>query len=420
MAKLGYGEGSLYQRCEARYGCPALDENKVRPDHDCKGRWYGAIEAGWSKAGIRRYRTVSAKTKAEAAKRLRKLKTAVEDGTAGSGVRISVKQWIDEYLELRKQPPKPLSPNGYNAAASPLKKWVIPTIGHKKLDMLTPGDLRAVAKAQYEKGRKTSTADATQRAFMTALNRAVQEGYSVPMNVLKMPKPGMSKSDRMEIPLEDTLKCLKVAEEYENGIRWVLALLYGRRQGEVLGLRENYLDFDAHTMAFEWQLQDFKPELAPRDYEVEHLRGNFHLVRPKSTSQKKNKTYVVLPMIEPVEAALTEWLSKRPANEWGLVFPAEWGGPLNDKLDRKQWREIQAKAEVSHPSGRPWHIHECRNFFATQNDELGTTDNVLMEMIGHTSIKTTRGYQGVAMQQKLEAITGLAKRMGLPMPEESA
>lgn len=413
MAKLGYGEGSLYQRCEARYGCPPLDANRNRPDHDCKGRWFGSIEAGWSSNGVRRHRTVSAKSKAEASRRLRKLKTGIDAGTVGTRKRISVKQWIEIYLELRKQPPKPLSPNGWRAAASPLNTWVIPTIGHKKLDMLTSSDIRAVAEAQYAKGRKTSTADATQRALMTALNRAVAEGHTVPQTVLRAERPGMGVSDRMEIPLEDTLKCLKVAEEYENGIRWVLSLLYGRRQGEVLGLHDAELDFDNHLVAFEWQLQDINPTLIHRDYEARQLRGNYHLVRPKSTSQKRDKKFVVMPLIPPVEAALKEWMTKRPDNPWGLLFPAATGRPLNDRIDREEWREIQKKAGVKHPSGRPWHIHECRNFFATQNEVLGTSDKTLMDMIGHTSIKTTRGYQGELMQQKLAAVTGLARLLEL-------
>jgi tetratricopeptide (TPR) repeat protein len=65
--------------------------------------------------------------------------------------RMTVKAWAAEYLELRKQPPKALSPNGWNAAASPIRKWIVPTIGHKRLADLTPKDRRKVAQAQFDR-----------------------------------------------------------------------------------------------------------------------------------------------------------------------------------------------------------------------------------------------------------------------------
>jgi integrase len=466
-----YGEGSVYQRCEARYGCPPVgsgppdrDTGKpTRARHTCRARWYGTIETGWNAGGKRDRVTVSAKSKAECVRRLNKKRRQHEAGEILTSNRLTVKTWAEEYLALRKLPPKPLSPNGWNAAASPIRKWVIPTIGHRRLSELTPANIRAVAQAQYDAGLKTSTADATHRALMTMLNRAVREGKTVPLAAIKTERPGMSPSDRTDLSLADTLACLAVAATLPHGTRWALALLYGARQGELLGLVENdpidghpCLDFDAREIRLEWQLQDLQrdhgcnPDGDPtcgrkraaecpearwrihRDYEAHQLRGMYHLVRPKS-----RKGFRILPMLDPMADALKAWLDVRPANPWGLVYPSAKGRPCNDAVDREEWAAIQYTASVEavepgqyaaplghrvfHPAGqRFYHVHECRNVAATQLDEVGASDNVITSMLGHAGILTSRGYMTAHLDAKREAVARVAERFGLLPPADES
>lgn len=453
MSGLEYGDGTIYQRCDTKRGCPATvpgpphpttgKPTKVRPEHKpCHGLWVGAIENGWTDRGVRRRVTVSATTRRAALAKLRKKSTDIDAGvSAGGSDRITVKQWADQYLELRKLPPKALSPNGWNAAASPIRKWIIPTIGQKRLSELTPGDRRSVAKAQYDGGRKTSTADATDRVLNTMLNRAIQEGHKVPLNVLRMTGPGSGESDRRDVSITDALACLAVAQELPHGIRWALTLLYGARQGEMLGLVETdpldgtpCLDFAAKVIRLAWQLQALqrdhgcaekgtKPTCGkkkgaycpqaqwriPRDYVAYHLVDSYHLVRPKSKAGIR-----VLPMLDPIAKALEEWLKIRPENEWGLVFPSGVGRPCNDKVDREEWWAIQgAGGPVGHPGGRYWHQHECRNLAATQLDEVGASDNVVTSLLGHASILTSRGYQTAHLEAKRKAVKQVARRLGI-------
>lgn len=399
-------------------------------------RWVATYaEDGWAASGARKRHLVTGKGceggcaprcshRAAIKRKVEKKRAAMASGELVGDSRMTVKRWVDEYLRLRRLPPKPLSPKGWNAAASPLRKWVVPTIGSKALADLTPRDLRAVAEAQYAAGLKTSTADATQRAFITALNWAAREGMSIPAQVLMADSPGSAPSDRMDVPLEHALACLAVAEGLPHGIRWALTLLYGTRQGETLGLVETdpltgepCIDFDQHVIRLAWQLQTLKyvergkPEKGfevPRDHVSVHLHGAYHLVRPKSKAGIR-----VLPMLPPIEDALRKWLEQRPANPHGLVFPNAKGRPQNDKIDREEWGAIQCTAGVGHPGGRWWLIHECRNLAATQFDEIGASDNVITSMLGHASILTSRGYMTAHLDAKRNAVALVAERLGL-------
>lgn len=448
-----YGTGSVVRRHQTRWGCPPVatiidpdtgEERPERPEHDCRAHWYVSVETGWTTQGTRARKWASSKTKQGALRKLRKLQRDQEDGiTPAVDPRMTVKAYVDLYLAARQQPPDALSPNAWNAAASAMRRWVVPTLGHKRLATLTPADLRALAQRHYDAGRKTATADATHRALRTMLNHAKADGYQIPAPVLLAKGPGSGISDRTDLTLDDAGACLQVAATLPNGIRWALALLYGARQGETLGLVEvdpvdgfRCIDFQARTITLRWQLQDLqrvdrkRPELGyriHRDYEAVQLAGMYHLVRPKSS-----KGYRVLPMIEPIAEALEAWLAVRPENPWGLAFPSAQGGPMNSAKDRDEWAAIQQTAAVcvdpdderkltgmnpswrGHPSGDRWYyIHECRNFAATQLDEAGASDNVIMSLLGHASIRTTRGYMTAHLETKRAAVDAIGQRLAL-------
>ena len=414
MARREYGTGSIYQRCEARYDCPPLVDGE-RPPHRCRARWYGTIEAGWTGDGKRRRLTATGKNKSEVQRKLREKRAAYDSGELTHSVRITVKQWSEKYLEMRLAD---LRPNGWNAAASPIRKWVVPTIGHRRLSELTPADVRAVSDAQYAAGRKTATAAATQRAMTTMLNYAVREGHNVPQRVLMAPKPKPAPSDRTTLSEADTLACLDAAAILPHRLRWVLALAFGARQGEVLGLTEEAIDWDAGTITLEWQLQalpyvDRKDKRqgfrVPRDYEARRLVDSWHLVRPKSRAGSR-----VLALNDVLEQELRAWLLVRPENPWGLIFPTIDGRPARDKPDREEWWGIQGAAGVSHPTApRAYHVHECRNFAATSMDEAGVSESVIQSTLGHASINVSRRYMRAGLDAKRAATSAMTGRLGM-------
>lgn len=411
-----YGDGSVYQRSS-------------------DGLFVASIDVAPGANGKRRRITVSAKTRPLALKKLREKRLAIEtSGVPTQTARTTVKQWATTWLEIKA---RTLSPRGYNAAASPVRKWIIPTIGHRRLDALTPADLRAVADAQRDAGRSGSTAAATHRTLLNLLRAAIVEGHQVPQRVLLVPAPKASKSDRMDIPVDQALACLQVAASLPHGTRWALAIIYGARQGEALGLTWSAVDFDARTLDLEWQL-DQLPYRVPRDrtsgfrvpddYEARHLVGSWHLVRLKSRAGKR-----VLPMTPGFARALAAWREVAPANDWDLVWPAlrQPGGrggrdgvwPAGDKGDLAEWHAIQGTASlaslddhtdlapvvVGHPGGRYWHIHECRNLAATQLGETGADPEVIKSLLGHATAAMSGQYRRIHREPKMAAVERVAE-----------
>lgn len=389
-----YGTGSIYQRKD--------------------GRWCGVIEAGFTASGARRRISVTAKTEPEVRRKLRDKRADLRRGQQVAQ-RMTVKAWADEYLSIRV---RELRPKAYNAAANPIRKWVVPTIGRKRLEDLTPRDIRAVADAQRAAGRQPAD---THRALRTMLNRAVAEGHHVPAAVLAMRPPGTPPSDRRAMTEAEGIACLQVAAGLPHGSRWLFTLLYGARLGEGLGLTWDAIDLDAGEYGeaiIEWQLQAL-PYNTPRDrssgfrvpddHEARHLVDSFHLVRPKS-----KKGYRVAPLLPAVRDSLLAWREITPPNPWGLVWPNAKGRPANDKHDRAEWWALQGTAGVGHPiSARPYHVHECRNFAATMLLDSGVPEHDVTALLGHSTVATSLRYRTVRREPLLEAMRRVGERLQL-------
>lgn len=388
-----YGEGSVSQRCEARYECPPPEDGK-RPAHKCKGRWYGTIEAGWTEQGTRRRITVSATNRTDALRRMQERRRQLDKGGVSINPRKTVKQYAEEWLEAKV---RTLRPKAFAAAASPIRKWIIPTIGHRRLSDLSPAHVRELERVQREAGLKGATAAATQRTLINMLKSAEEDGYLIPRAVLVAKKPATAHSDRLPIPPEDLAKVLEQASMHPNGLRWLLALLYGWRQGEVLGLTRDSFDFDRGIVFLDWQLQQVpyvdrsdkrRGFRVPDEYNARRLVDSWHLVAPKSKAGVRTAP-IPAELMGPLREAVGAI-----SNPYGLLFP-DGDRPRNDKTDRAEWWALQEAAGVAHPNGRPYHVHECRNVAASRLRLSGADDLAVTALMGHTSISTTRLYQRV-------------------------
>lgn len=393
-ARREYGSGSIYQRKD--------------------GKWIGATQAGFTSSGARRRVTVVGRTEAEVKRRLRDKIADVKAGEVVMSPTTTVKAWSDTWLAIKQ---REISPKGYSALAGSIKKWVIPTIGHKRLTALTPADVRAVEDVQRAAGLKGTTCAATQRGLFNMLRAAIAEGHAVPTRVLMAKTPSTSASDRQPLTIPEALAVTAAARDMPHRSRWHVALLTGMRQGECLGLTWDAIDFDAEEIVVEWQLQRLpyadkhdrkKGFRVPDEYDCQQIHKSWHLVRPKSKAGFR--TYPLLPV---VAASLREWREHAPANEHGLVWPNALGRPASHIDDLEEWHALQGVAGVGHPAGRYYHVHECRNVTATRLREAGVDGLTITALLGHTSLSTSEGYMRVDAASKRAALEKVAAMLEL-------
>lgn len=398
-----YGSGSVFQRKD--------------------GLWLGRLQAGFDREGKRRVITVSAKTESACKERLEDKKREIaRTGVPerASGRRATVEQWSEAWLATVVHEMRPKS---YATTKSSVKVWIVPTIGHKRLDSLTPADIRAVASAIRAAGRKASTSVRTFATMTEMFRAAALEGYDVPERIFHVKRPALNESDRQAMTIDDALAVLKVVSDRADAAKWVAVLLQGIRQGERLGLTWTCVDFETDLIDISWQLQTL-PYVDPKDkargfqipdgYEARHLVQAFHLVRPKSKSSRR-KT----PMVPWMREALLLWRDFAPPNEYDLVWATDAGLPWRVDADRAEWVGIQELADVEHPSGRRYVLHEGRNTTATLLLQLGISKDVVETILGHS--KFVESYdQSDRTPRARSALESLATRLALVAGDEGA
>lgn len=378
------------------------------------GQWAWQLDVGFTASGNRRRITQGGYPSKQAAKNAlaAKLREVAKNGVPAITGRITVKRWSEQWLATYA---KQVRPATYRAASSAVRQHIITTIGGKQLGALLPTDVRAVHRSALRDGNSTSTALRTHAVLTTMLKAAKAEGHTVPDNVFAVRRPTKAVSDRDAIPLPDALRLLESARTGPDAARWVAALLQGMRKGEIYGLTWDAVDLDRGLIDISWQLQalTYADRAAgtfqvPDGYEVRHLTGAIHLVRPKTSSGLR-----IVPLVPWMRAALTEWEQVAPANPWGLVWTENGQRPMRDKIGTQAWHGLQATAGVVHPAGRPYTLHEARHTAATLLLEAGVDPEVIKAIMGHSSIVTTRGYQHVSQALARKALEDVAARLNL-------
>lgn len=380
-----------------------------------RGRYVGSYEAGWTPRGTRRRRKVTGRTETEVRRKLREAMRAVETDEAAAGARPTVRTWANRWLDITRATHRPTT---WGANRSAIQRWIIPTIGHRRLDQLTPGDIRSVATTLLAAGGAPASARRVHAVLIKVLRDALVEGHAVPPRVLELKAPSPGENDRDAIPLDDAMALLAAAKDTPDESRWLAAFTQGLRPAEALGLAWDAIDTTAGTVDISWQLKAL-PYNVPHDrssgfrvpvgYEARQVRGAWHRVRPKTAKGQR-----IIPLLGPLAASLERLRAAVDPRPGALVWPGEKGSPVRtDAADRAAFYALQDAAGVRHASGRHYLLYEARHACASMLRALGYDDQTITAIMGHASILSTKAYIHVDQARKREAVEALAARLGL-------
>ncbi len=390
------GQGSLYQRHDR--GCPALVDGE-RPAHKCAGPWVGVFVTGY-RDGKPIRKKVSARTKSAAAVKLDELKVLHKGNDLPEGKLLTVEAWLTHWLE--QIVPRKAKPKTVVAYTTVVNGYLIPLLGHYRLDRLTPENIDDAWDKLLEDGNPTIPADKRQplspnsvhhahRVLARALKVAMQR-KKVTRNVAgsdSMDAPPLVESEIEPIPDEDVAKILAAAADTDYGARWSVALSLGLRPGEALGLRWENVDLTTGVLQVKEQLQ-------------RQVGKGLVLTTPKSASGVRS---MVLPktMLAALKAHKKVQSKAKLAagNRWhdtGLVFTLANGKGVDGKVDGERWHRLLDKAEV-----KQRRLYDARHSAATLMLAQGIELRVAMALLGHSQVSVTMKYQHAVDKLKHDA-----------------
>lgn len=401
--RLNDGDGSVY--CRHKPDCPERGECKPK----CKCPWQAAyVIRREGKKLVRR--KASGKTRASALAALRELREKHGAGDLpADGKPLTVEQWMTHWYKrtLPRSGAKPYTIAGYNAKVN---HYIIPLLGHHRLDKLTPEHIDDAWDVLRESGNPShpryddegnliglspNTIHQTHRILSRALKVAVQRKRLRvnPAGADQMDAPPRQDSELDVMTEAEVDAILDACRGRWNAARWNVALALGLRQGEALGLRWEDVDLDAGVLRVRQTL----------------IRVTGQGIRFGTPKSKKSNRDLPLPpsLLDNLRAHRKAQNEKRleVGSHWtdsGLVFTLEDGRPIDPSVDAGRWRKLLETAGVRH-----YRLHDARHAAGTLMLAEGVDVRVAMALLGHSQISVTMRYQHAVDQMLVDAATKL-------------
>src|SRR6185312_12786657 len=240
--------------------------------------------------GKRRRKVVARKSKSEVVKIMRDHQKQLQaaGNIASSSPRLDkwMEYWINE-IAAPKLRPKTIA--GHRTV---IDGYIVPILGKRKLDALTPDDVRLLQRTMLKTPKdpalrgQAAVPPGTQTLSPTyallahnvlsgALKAAVREQKMMDNPCDRIDPPKKAKAAMNALDVGQVMDLLMRLRLHPQGALWATFLLTGARRGEVLGLE---VDRVTDVLDLSWQLQRITDiSNAPSDWEYRSLGGTLYL-----------------------------------------------------------------------------------------------------------------------------------------------
>jgi integrase len=220
------------------------------------GKWWVAdVVVGWRQDGRPIRRKAKRATRDEAQDARAKLVQQRNEGRLATDARAwTVEKWMWHWLSDHAGD-QDLAPGTRDRYATAVRAHIAPQIGAVRLDQFSAKHAAKVQRAMREAGLAASTRKQAHIALNLACKAAVSEGV-LGMNPMTGVKPPRVVPKQIQPPdASDVAAIYGVIGGRRDEVRWLLALEYGVRQGETLGLTMDSVDLDRGLLKVTHQLQ---------------------------------------------------------------------------------------------------------------------------------------------------------------------
>ena len=206
---------------------------------------------------------------------------------------------------------------------------------------------------------------------------ALEDAYKwgkVTKNVAKLVKPPKIVAEKFRVWDEGQLRTfLEVAKSHRLYIAFLLAATTGMRQGEILGLRWQDIDFDKAILSV--------TQAIARDHH------GFMVSEPKTSSSRRTialPSNVIRSLKQHRKLQWSEMLAAKSYEDHGLVVQTLVGTPVSPRNFARVWYSLLKRAGV--PRIR---FHDLRHTHATLMLKQGVHPKIVSERLGHSSVQIT-------------------------------
>ena len=394
-------------------GAGTLRKKTVQRNGQTYTYWEGRVTIGRDPGtGKQIQRSFSGKTQAIVQKRMQAAAVEIESGTYQEPSKLTLAEWLDIWTAEYLTDVKPRTLDSYKTT---IKTHLKPALGAVKLQALkTPQIQRfynslaksGVKVAKHDSGGKIVKKNGTtvyetvpmspksnknaHGVLHKTLKKALEIGYldGSPADACKDPR--MEKTKVKPLDSEDITRFLQVISGHPFENVYLVTLFTGMREGEVLGLTWDCIDFDGGTITIKQQLMR------------ERGKGTYTLATPKNGKSRR-----ITPAASVMQILKQERTKQAEArlcagmlweNPLDLVFTNELGRNLSAQTVYLHFKKLAEKAGV--PAAR---FHDLRHSYAVAALQSGDDIKTVQENLGHFFASFTLDVYGHVTEQMKKA-----------------
>lgn len=286
--------------------------------------------------------------------------------------KLSLASFLTDWLENKHK--QEIAMTTYRRYESLIRVHVIPALGEIKLHEVTKHHINGLMTQMRANGQSDRSRQQTRAILSAAFNEAAEDDL-VSVNPVKNSRQIDVTSPQIHpLTLDEVKHLLATTQDPRMNARIRIAVIYGLRQGEALGLQWKDVDFDKGTV-FVWQ-------------QIQKVGKEFKFVKLKSEASIRTLKLDsdTLDSLKHHRIAQNS-IRLRQGENWhhnDLIFPGTHGQPSDSGTDYRQWCRALANANL--PKKR---LHDARHTAGTLLFDQGVDIEVIRRFLGHSNVLLT-------------------------------
>ena len=330
-------------------------DGMVRKRED--GRWEGRIVVGHKDNGDSIFHYVYADTQKELTAKLRKSITAYQGVNLTERSRLTLSEWLDQWLVSMDGVVRPSTLNGYR---SYIENHIRPGLGEKRITQIKPADIQKL----YDKLSQTLASGSVRRihTVLHGIMKAAQQARLIPRNPVDDVAPPKFIYHQKNVLTDEQLATFMdtIKEDAVWFDFFYTEIMTGLRRGEICGLRwEDFDETDGTLKVCRTVRREKGTGLTTGDTKT--YAGTRKIILPPS---------VTAVLKERKRTSLTDWIFPNPLCLEQPTAP-----------DAAYRRMKQLLEQAGLPDIR---FHDLRHTFATHALTSGVDVKTLSGILGHT------------------------------------
>lgn len=331
--------------------------------------WEARYTAGYDPGtGRQIQRSITGKTQKEVSQKLKAATTSIDNGTYIAPNRITTSAWLQEWANVYLVNVRQSTVNLYKQI---IRSHLTPNIGTIRLDRLSGRDIQCAYKKLIEKPMAYKTLQNVHSVLHKALAQAVKLGMirSNPSDACELPKA--AQREILPLTVVQTNDFLHAIRGHTYELLYKVALFTGMREGELLGLQWDCVDFEAGTILIDKQLC--------RD----RSNGTYFLSVPKNGKPRTLQPAALvmdLLRMQKAQQAEQKLLAGEIWTDTGLVFTTPIGDHLSPAIVYNKFKKIVQTIGV--PTAR---FHDLRHTYAVNALRAGDDIKTVQHNLGHAT-----------------------------------